>query len=243
MLDCGAMRARTAGQQCFRLALCVVTSSGLAALACGSPVIAEGQTSAVSITLTTTASDPMIASVGEAAGGLVVSRVFVSASSLTLLPCSSDAAELALPPRGYDLLTSPAPSEYITTAVTELCGLRLDIDPLAQNSIDGIPEGASLYVEGTDAAGTPFGLTSEQSMSLRLEAEAGSSFGDEPLLVAFDVSSWLTAIPLTADMAEMATELLETQARGAVAVYVDADKSGTLDEAEQSAVAQVRAAR
>ncbi len=243
MLDCRAMGVRCTGQGSFRPAFCVVASAVLALFGCGSPELGDVGTSVVSVTLTTTASDPSVATVGEPAGGLVVSRVFVSASSLTLLPCRSDAAELALPPRGYDLLASPAPNEYVNTAVTELCALRLDIDPLAQNATDGVPEAASIYVQGTDAAGAQFELYSKQSLSLLLEAEAGSSFGDQPLLVAFDVSTWLAAIPLSVDMTEMAIEMLETQARTSAAVYVDSDESGTLDETEQTAVAQPAPAR
>ena len=239
MLDSAAMGPRPA----FPLAVCVVSGSALALLGCGSPAIGEGQVSSVSVTFTTTATDPAVATAGEPAGGLVVSRAFVSASSLTLVPCDTKAAELVLPPRGYDLVSSLPPNEYVTTAVTDLCALRLDIDPLTQNATDGVPEGASIHIEGVDAAGTPFTLTSEQSLSIMLEAEADSSFGDLPLLLAFDVSTWLTAIPLTEDMTEMATELLEMQARGAVALYVDADKNGALDESEQSAVAQVKTTR
>ncbi|HKY40300.1 MAG TPA: hypothetical protein VJN18_30405 [Polyangiaceae bacterium] len=237
------MGARRIGAHSFRLAFCVAASPVLALLGCGSPTLGDAETSAVSITLTTTASDPSVATVGEPAGGLVVSRVFVSASSLTLLPCRSDAAEIALLPRGYDLLASPAPNEYINTAVRELCGLRLDIDPLAQNVTDGVPEGTSIYVQGTDAAATPFELASEQSLSLLLEAQADSSFGDQPLILAFDLSTWLAAIPLTEDMAEKAIEMLEAQARASAAVYMDSDESGTLDGAEQTAVALPAPAR
>jgi hypothetical protein len=233
------MRARPV----FPLAFCVITGAILTLPGCGSPGISEGQVSTVSITLTTTTSDPSVATAGEPAGGLVVSRAFLSASSLTLLPCDSKAGEIALSPRGYDLVGATAPSEYVTTAVTDLCALRLDIDPLAQNATEGIPEGASLYVEGVDAAGTAFALSSEQSLSLMLEGEASSSFGELPLFLAFDLSTWLTAIPLTEDLMKTAIELLETQARGAAAVYVDADENGVLDEAERSAVAQVKATR
>ena len=240
------MRARRA-ERSSSILLCVVAGAGLALLGCSSPALGELETSTVSLTLTTTASNPAVATTGEPAGGLVVSRVFVSASSLTLQPCRADAAEIVLPPRGYDLLTTPAPSEYVTTAVTELCGLRLDIDPLAQNATDGIPEGASIYVEGTDAAGTPFTLASEQSLSLMLEANADASFGELPLLLAFDLSTWLAAIPMAEGMSEamieMAIEMFELQARTSLAVYVDSDESGTLDEGEQTAVAQPAPAR
>jgi len=243
MLDCAAMAPRPS----FRLTFCVAASSVLTLLGCGSPQIGEGQVSAVSVTFTTTASDPAVATTGEPAGGLVVSRVFLSASSLTLVPCDTKAAELVLPPRGYDLLSAPPPNEYVTTAVTDLCALRLDIDPLAQNAAEGVPEGASIYLEGTDAAGTPFTLASEQSLSLMLEAAADASFGDLPLLVAFDLSTWLAAIPMaegmTESMTEMAIEMFELQARTSLAVYVDSDESGTLDEGEQTAVAQPAPAR
>jgi hypothetical protein len=148
-----------------------------------------------------------------------------------------------LSPRPYDLLTMPAPSEYITTAVTELCGLRLDIDPLAQNATDGIPEGASIHLEGTDAAGAPFVLSSEQSLSLLLEAPPSSSFGMLPLFVAFDVSTWLHAIPLTEDMADLAVERLALRVRPSVALYVDTDENGSLDDAEKTPVARATSPR
>lgn len=232
------MKARLTGQACFRLAFCVVTSSVLALLGCGSPQIAEGQVSAISVTLTTTASDPAIATAGEPAGGLVVTRAFLSASSLTLLPCDSKAAELILPPRGYDLVSTFPPNEYVTSAVTDLCALRLDIDPLAQNASDGVPEGASIFVEGSDGAGVPFALSSEQSLSLMLETATDTTFGETPVFLGFDLSKWLAAIPLTEDMIKTATELLETQLRSAIGLYADTNASGALDGDELQAIAQ-----
>jgi hypothetical protein len=143
-----------------------------------------------------------------------------------------------LPPRGYDLVSSLPPNEYVTSAVTELCALRLDIDPLAQNASDGVPEGASIFVEGSDAAGVPFALSSEQSLSLMLETASDTTFGEQPVFVGFDLSTWLAAIPLTEDMAKTATELLETQLRSAVGLYADSNASGALDDDELQAIAQ-----
>jgi hypothetical protein len=226
------MRARRAGHGSFRLTVCGVASITLSSIGCGGASLGDLEGPSVSVTLTTTASDPSIATTGEPSGGLLVARVFVSTSSFTLQPCSEEAAEIVLPPRGYDLVTSPVPSEYVTTAVTELCGLRLDIDPLSRNASEGVPEGASMYVQGSDAAGAPFELSSEQSLSLALEANPNSSFGDQPLILAFDLSTWLANIPRAEGMAEIAIELFETQARSSVGLYVDANENGGLDEDE-----------
>lgn len=211
--------------------------------ACGGPKLGDLQISEITLTLTGTASQPDVAAIGESAGGLSVTRAYVSASSLSLLPCSKDAAHVMLGPRGYDLLLEPPPSEGVTTAVTELCGLRLDVDPLSENALEGVPEGASLFVEGNDADGAPFQLSSDSSLSLLLEADEDASFGAAPLLLGFDVSLWLAGIPLAEDRVDDAVELLEAQLESAAALYVDGNDDQRLDDDEKTPVAQASAPR
>jgi hypothetical protein len=163
--------------------------------------------------------------------------------------CRAGASDLTLGARGYDLLQEPAPSERVTTAVSELCGLRVDIDPVSESAADGIPKGASLYVEGQDAAGESFALTSESSASLMFEAESGSSFGEQPLLLGFDVSVWLAGLPLPADMADMAdmvdmaAQLFDSQLVDSAALYVDSNGNHVLDDDEQTPVARASSSR
>lgn len=197
----------------------------------------------VSLTVAGVASAPDVAAIGEAQQGLGVTRMYVSTSALSLMPCREGADDVTLGARGYDLLSEPAPSERVTTAVYDLCSVRVDIDPVSQSAADGVPEGASLYVEGKDAAGEPFALSSERSVSLLFPAESGKSFGDQPLLLGFDASVWLAGIPLTEDLADAAQDLFDSQLVDSVALYVDSNGNQALDDDEQTPVARASAAR
>jgi hypothetical protein len=220
------------------LSLLTLTLTPLA-LACSSPGVANLAASEVVVTVTGVATAPEVAALGESQGGLGVSRVFVSSSSFRLLPCDSSAADITLEPRGYDLLAKAVPREAVGTLVTDWCGLQLDIDPVARNTTEGVPEGASLYVEGTDADGAAFALTSEASTSVLLEAIAGVSFGDVPLLLGLDVSAWLEGVALAPELAEMSSEQLVERLPVALALYADANENQSLDEDETTPVAVV----
>lgn len=214
-----------------------------ALVGCGSPSLGDLDTGTVAITVSGIATQPEVVSLGEPQGGMGIERAFVSMSSLTLLPCRADAAEVTLSARGYDLLNDPPLQELVSTAVTELCGLRFDIDPLEQNATEGVPEGASLYVTGTNALGAEFEIASEQSFSLLFEVDESAAFGSQALLLGFDVSVWLAGVPMDAGYEYLTVEALEENLRGAVALYVDSDGSGALDEGEQTPVASAAAAR
>jgi hypothetical protein len=230
----------------MRLATAPALTFMLLLTACGGPELADLDTGSVSIALSGVSTTPEVAALGEPAGGLGVTRAFVSASALSVLPCRANAAAILLSARGYDLLTSPPPDEQITTAVTELCALRLDIDPLAKNALDGVPKGSSLYVEGTQSDGAGFSLTSSSSSSLVLQADAGSSFGELPLLLGFDVSVWLDGLdggalddPASADV----SAAFDAQLRSAVALYADANGNHALDADELTPVARAAPSR
>src|SRR5687767_10608505 len=106
-------------------------------LGCGGPTLADLETPTVTIVVRGVATQPDVVALGAPQAGLGVSRAFVSMSSLTLLPCRQGQGEIILPGRGYDLLSEPPSAEVVSTAVTELCGLRFDVDPLAQNVTEG----------------------------------------------------------------------------------------------------------
>jgi len=190
-----------------------------------------------------TASAPDVAAVGETQGGLGVSRAFVSVHGLDLIPCSAGASDIALDARGYDLLTSPPPSEAVETAVTAYCGLHVDILPVSRNATAGIPKGASLYVEGQDVDGKAFALSSQSSISILFTPAEGASFGDQPFLLGFDLSVWLAGLPLPAEMADTSAMLFDSQLAGAVALYVDSNGNQALDADEQTPIAQPMPAR
>jgi hypothetical protein len=225
----------------------VLRASGLAlavlSAACGGPELGDIVELEVSMAVVGTASAPETAAVGEAQGGLGVTRAFLSASAVTLVPCESNVSGLELGARGYDVLQEPPQSERVTTGVSKFCGVRLELDPVTSNAREGIPEGATMYVEAEASDGTAVTLTSESSSSLLLEAESGSSFGEQPLLLGVDVSVWLAGLPLPEDMAEMSGELFESQLPGAAAIYVDANGNQALDEGEETPVARATAPR
>jgi hypothetical protein len=214
-----------------------------ALLGCGSPSLGDLDTGTVAITVSGIATQPAVVSLGEPQGGMGVASAFVSMSSLTLLPCRADAAEVTLSARGYELLNDPPLQELVNTAVTELCGLRFDIDPLEQNATEGVPEGASLYVTGTNALGAEFEIASEQSFSLSFEVDSNDSFGAEPLILGFDVSTWLAAVPMDVGYEHLTVEAVENQLRSSVALYRDGDGNGVLEGDEQTPVATAATAR
>lgn len=213
------------------------------AAACGGPEVGDIVGNEVNLTVTGIASAPEQAALGEPQAGLGVSRAFVSTSALSLLPCGDNTRDVTLGARGYELLQDPPPSERVSTAAFQLCGLRVDIDPVSESAVEGIPEGSSLYVAGQDAAGEPFTLASERSVSLLFEPESGSSFGEQPLLLGFDVSVWLAGLPLPAELADMSAELFDAQLLDCAALYVDANGNQALDDDEQTPVARATLSR
>lgn len=211
--------------------------------ACGSPSVGELEESEVSLTVTAVASAPDVASVGDAQGGLGVSRAFVSASAITLVPCLADAGSVPLGARGYELLAQPPASERVTTAVSKLCGIQLDIDAVDATTSPDLDQGTTLYVEAQDPDGAPITLKSERAHALLLEAEQGESFGEQPLLLGVDVSLWLAGLPLPENMSDEQAAQFDAQLDDAVALYVDSNGNQALDDDEQTPVAHARTAR
>jgi hypothetical protein len=195
----------------------------------------------VTLSVSGFSSTPDAVAAGDSQGGLGISRAFISMSALSLVPCEKAASTLVLEPRGYDLLTDVPPSELITTAVTDFCGLRFDIDPLSKNLTDGIPQGSSLYVLGKDADAADVTLQSDGSASLLFETDATAPFGAQPLLLGFDLSVWLDGLPLPEDMADDSAKLFVSQLVGSAALYVDANANQVLDEDELTPIATATA--
>ena len=232
----------------FNLARCALERQtllvvGLLGVGCGGPALADLAQDEVMLTVTAVASDTNVASTGESQGGLEVSRAFVSASAVTLLPCLSDASPLGLGARGYELAQDPPMTERVTTAVAELCGLRVEIDPVDVVTAEDIHPGTTLFVAARDMDGNDVTLSSDSSLSLLFEVEPGASFGDEALLLGFDVSTWLAGLPLPEEMAEESATLFGSQLHGSAALYVDRNRNRALDADEQTPVARASSPR
>jgi hypothetical protein len=201
------------------------------AIGCGGTSVAEISEQEVTLTLRTVASAPEVADVGEPAGGYGVSRVFMAARAVRFEACEAGVSDLILAPRGYDLASDPPPSERITTAVSEFCALNIDVEA-PEAAPDGIADGVGLYLEAESSGpGIAYSLTTP--FSLRFQADPASSFGAQPLLLGFDVSTWLANLSLDPALAETAFEMFETQLHDAAALYVDLNGNGALDDDER----------
>lgn len=208
----------------------------LSVTGCGGPTLAEIAEIAeqeVRISVSGVTSEPETAALGEPQGGLGVERAVVRAAGITLSACRENTADLTLAARSYDLLSEPRPAEQVRTAVNELCRLRVDVDATAADDVEDVPKDASLYVAGTDGSGEPIAWSSQGSFSLVFEAEGGRGFGREPLLLGFDLATWLESLPTPDGDAET----FEAQLRGAAALYVDTDGDGALDDDEATPIA------
>lgn len=205
--------------------------------ACGSPGVGDLIEPELTLTLTAHSSEPAKVAVGDAQDGLGVTRAFVAASALSLVPCSKDVSGIVLEARGYDLLRSP--SEAVSTAVTAWCALELDLDPVDGTTTTGVPDGSTLYVSAKDAADTAFSFSSDRSTSLRFEAtDSDEGFPSSSLIIGFDMSKWLAGLPIAEpDMTETESGVLYDQLPGSVALYVDSNLNQELDDDETTPIA------
>jgi len=166
--------------------------------------------------------------------GIEVTRAVLSRGAVTLVPCTAKAREIVLDPRDYELFAHP--SERVTTAVTELCSVRLDIAPSSDDA-------ATLEVDGKSNSGDELVFTSNSSVSLRFDAPDEDGFGSVELLLGFDMSTWLAGLPLPEDRADEQGQKLSEQLAGAVALYADHNGNGRLDDDETEPLAHGKVAR
>jgi hypothetical protein len=214
---------------------------GLLPLACSGPGVADLATSEIVMTVSALASAPEQVALGESAGGLGVTRVFLNTSALGLVACDSGVADLTLGRRGYDLLAEPPARELVGTAVTELCSVRIDIDAVKPTP-EGVPAGAALYAEGTDADGAEVSFSTSSSTSVLLQAVDDVPFGDQPLLLGLDVSVWLGQLSPDDAMSdpEGAQAELDSRTASALAIYADLNDNRALDDDETTPLAVAR---
>lgn len=233
--------------------LCLLSVLPLA-LACGGPTLGDISEQDVTLTFvpidrhsdeaggTPTESEPA-ASAGQGGqsgqggepepGAFEVTRALLRSSALTLVPCRAGTREIALDPRDYELFAHP--SERVTTAVTELCSVRLDLAPGSADT--------TLEVEGKSESAGELQLTSDRSVSMTFDAAGEGGFGTVELLLGFDLATWLAGLPLPLDQPGAQSEKLADQLAGAAALYADRNRNGRLDADETEPLALGKAAR
>jgi hypothetical protein len=177
---------------------------------------------------------------GDERGDFSMSRALLSTSGMTLVPCASGAGEISIAARVYDLLATKPFGEGVTTAVTEYCSLRVDLAPVS-DATDGMPAGDSLLLEAQDASGPLGPYEGEDSPSLTFTADDGSSFGDQPLLLGFDLSGWLDY--LAGNELDPNPGLFDSTLSDVAALYVDANGNDKLDADEQTPIARGKPSR
>lgn len=145
-------------------------------------------------------SDPMVASTEPDGGGVHVQQARLSVGELTLLPCASDAVELAIlqAPQVIDLATDQSSPLAFETGEDEYCGLRISL--LAAPADAPTPvAGNTVVLAGARADGVPFELVSAAAASFELQfAEGPGAPAGRDVDVEADLAVWFSAVDLSA---------------------------------------------
>jgi hypothetical protein len=217
------------------LAGCVLTA------ACGGPTVADIESDVLTLQVTGVYLGPKAVASGDERGDFTLSRALISVDSMTFTPCAAGSGSIILEPRVYDLLADPPLGETVTTAVSEFCTLRVDLTPSPDVTEDGTSPSESLLLEAQDETEAKVTHGGEDSPSLTFTAEDDASFGDRPLLLAFDLSAWLAF--LAGEATDPNPGLFDSTLTDVAALYVDSNGNDALDEDEQTPVAHATASR
>ncbi|NUP08026.1 MAG: hypothetical protein HOW73_18425 [Polyangiaceae bacterium] len=199
--------------------------------------------------------------VSTLSSGARVDAFWISVAGFRLLPgagCTGSSGEGQLTLDGPIVANlaeqdaAPGSSDDVAVDGGEYCRLRASLEQASASDLPpGAPaslEGASLYLEGVRADGTPFRLRSKRKVSLQLDAPEGTSFelaGDSHLVVAFDLEEAVASLDLDTldgDDEIVIDETIEPQRltafegslRTAARLFRDEDDDGILSEAEAS---------
>ena len=178
---------------------------------------------------------------------LAFSDARLALEQLLFVPCDPQPAKLGTRNFRINLLVYPPSSLTLDSFVAEYCSIQADLAPPST-------ELPTTHLAGTRADGTPFELTSRQTLALDLTAPAGQVFNPTKLVLGADLATWLADVDL--DAAEVTddsvlidadhnAELLESfeaATVSALSLYFDANDDGLLtdDELEPVAVATER---
>lgn len=216
--------------------LLIVFGTGCAPTETGNP-----PNGSVQLGFTAFSSAPTVAALAEPGAGLVVDRAAVNVTSLSLLPCTTSSASLEVPAASYELVGASKTLELL--GPERLCGLALELGPSES-------AGPAVFIHGTRAVGAPFEVLSFATTTVALQAKAGDEFGDQPLLLAFDLGVWFTQVDvhgahagadgvarLDAALNPDLLAAFEARASLSVTLYEDADGDGVLDDDEATPIA------
>jgi len=219
-----------------------VAALGMTTTACGGPSVGDVESQALTLQVSGVYLGPKAVPSGDdARGDFTMSRALISVDSMQLTPCASGSAPITLDPRVYDLLADPPLGETVTTAVTEFCTLRIDLTPSPDVTESASSSDESLLLEAKDETAAKITYAGEDSPSLTFTADNGDFFGDQPLLLGFDLSGWLAY--LAGGATNPLPGLFDSTLTDVAALYVDTNGNQQLDADEQTPVAHAQASR
>jgi hypothetical protein len=175
--------------------------------------------------------------------GVAFDAAELSLHRTSLLPCMADAAILQTFDFSIDLLHLPPPKIIFESAVTDFCGLDLDLAPAPGGSLPDL-KGLTAVFRGTRADGAAFELHSKLTSSLQFH-NAAKVLDAKHLVLGADLEAWLSGVDLDgADTMDDGSVLVDADhnpdllsafdgaALTALALYEDTNGDETLTDAE-----------
>ena len=178
---------------------------------------------------------------------LSLGEAWLALHRLSLVPCAADAAVVSTVDYPVDLFADPPARATFETAVSDYCGVRIEIAP----SPSATPEeltGLSAFISGTRSDDLPFEVRSTEQVTF--DFDAGTALDAAHLVLAVDPEPWFvdadvhgaTTTPdgialIDADNNPDILAAFEGDTALAIALYVDADGDGALAGDELTPVA------
>jgi hypothetical protein len=178
--------------------------------------------------------------------GLTLTLAELSFHDISVVSCVVDAAELHTYDFPIDLFNDPPANLEFISAVTDFCGVSIEIAPASGSDLPDL-QGLSVLFRGTRADAVPFEVRS--TLDVNLDLETGAALDAAHLVLGVDLDAWLTNVDVSgADAtedgvtidAEHNPDLLSTfdaAVSSAVALYVDTNGDRTLTGDELTPVA------
>ena len=184
------------------------------------------------------------------ANSVTVESAELSLALVELVPCTTDAAILTTNDFPIELLYEPWPHVIFVSAVTDFCGVDLNLapEPASDPGLTDLQNLTALF-RGTRADGTNFEIHSTLSVNFEF-MESGSTLDAAHLVVGADFNRWFSDVDLDhADLTDDGVALVDADhnpdlltafdagAATAFALYVDANGDGALTDDELTPVA------
>jgi len=180
--------------------------------------------------------------------GLLLDEAWLALHRLSLVPCAADAAVISTVDYPIDLFADPPARATFETAVSDYCGVRIEIAP-SPSATPAELSGLSAFVSGIRSDDLPFELRSTLTATLDLTT-GGTPLDAAHLVLGVTPEHWFyyadvhgaMTTPdgialIDADNNPDVLAAFEDATAVAIALYVDADGDGALTGGELTPVA------